>query len=312
MTCLSSLPTEILDEVVRYLDSKSMVRFCRAIPQLNEYADTLVNVGTSLKVPLSSLWPRLIIYRNPTDLIFIEKNEKLITRLGTLVSRFNGLTTFIGTFDGENIARVCAMASTTIDIYVNFLVDKDEVCLWAEQVRLQNKRVNHLILDRADRSNLGPAIISQAIVDCNPRKLSCGSTEVVLADLVNCSRLRSLQLDYKLGLTEGLMLSSILVQLVELRELDLKCMDSKIVLDVVKAFPKMKIRKARFEINADGEYSWDDEKDPIYLGEDEVELARLLREAQFVFKGKNRFRSLLVDDKEDREWENGYWYFQPK
>ncbi|KAJ3277595.1 hypothetical protein HDU79_002368, partial [Rhizoclosmatium sp. JEL0117] len=178
-----SLPREILDEFILYLDSKSMVRFCRAIPQLNEYADTVFDVVKALNNRLSLFWPNLNIYREPKDLIFIPENEILVTRLGALVSQFNGVTNFIGTFGKERIPQVCAMASKTINLYMNFLIDKDQVCLWAEQVLFQRKQVRNLTMDCVDRSDVGISRITQAVIDCNPEQLFCESSDIELQDL---------------------------------------------------------------------------------------------------------------------------------
>ncbi|ORY37192.1 hypothetical protein BCR33DRAFT_721553 [Rhizoclosmatium globosum] len=308
-----SLPREILDELIFYLDSKSMVRFCRAIPQLNEYADTVFDVVKALNNRLSLFWPNLNIYREPKDLIFIAENEILVTRLGALVSQFNGVTNFIGTFGKERIPQVCAMASKTINLYMNFLIDKDQVCLWAEQVLLQRKQVRNLTMDCVDRSDVGISRITQAVIDCNPEQLFCESSDIELQDLNQCSRLRCLELIITEFNPEKLTLSSIILELKHLKELDLTCRDveKKQFLDVARVLAGTGIRKVRFELDesiVDFDPEWGIEKDPVYLGEEESELAAVLKSQGFVFIASVKLRNTSEHDEEEWYYELGFWH----
>ncbi|KAJ3280938.1 hypothetical protein HDU79_011217 [Rhizoclosmatium sp. JEL0117] len=202
-----------------------MVRFCRAIPQLNEYADAIFAVVKALNNRLSLFWPNLNIYREPRDLFFIPENEILVTRLGALVSRFNGQTNFNGTFRRERIPQVCAMASKTINLYMNFLVDKDQ----------------------------------------------------------------------------------------HLKELDLTCRDieKKQFLDVARVLAGTGIRKVRFELDESivdfDDPEWGIEKDPVYLGEEESELAAVLKSQGFVFRASVKLRNTSEHDPEEWYYELGFW-----
>ncbi|KAJ3286892.1 hypothetical protein HDU79_006141 [Rhizoclosmatium sp. JEL0117] len=309
-----SLPREILDGFVRYLDSKSMLRFCRAVPQLNEYADTVFDVVEALDNRPSLFWPDLNIYREPRDLFFIPENEILVTRLGALVSRFNGVTDFIGTFGKERIPQVCAMASKTINLYMNFLLDKDQVCLWAEQVLLQRKHVRRLALDCVDRSNIGISRFTQAVTDCNPEELFCESSDIELKHLNQCSRFRCLTLVITECNPEKLALSSIILELHHLKELDLKCRDveKKQFLDVSRILTGTGICKVRFELEESiedfNDPEWGEEKIPVYLGDNELELAAVLKSQGFSFRASLKLRNTDEDDPEEWYYELGFWH----
>ncbi|KAJ3080649.1 hypothetical protein HDU99_007815 [Rhizoclosmatium hyalinum] len=289
-----------------------MVRFCRAIPQLNEYADIVFDVVKALNNRLSLFWPNLNIYREPKDLIFIAENEILVTRLGALVYQFNGVTNFIGTFGKERIPQVCAMASKTINLYMNFLIDKDQVCLWAQQVLLQRKQVRNLTMACVDRSDIGISRITQAVIDCNPERLFCESSDIELQDLNQCSRLRCLELIITEFNPEKLALSSIILELKHLKELDLTCRDieKKQFLDVARVLAGTGIRKVRFELDESiidfDDPEWGTEKDPVYLGEEESELAAVLKSQGFVFRASVKLRNTSKHNAEEY-YELGFW-----
>ncbi|ORY37188.1 hypothetical protein BCR33DRAFT_769845 [Rhizoclosmatium globosum] len=142
------------------------------------------------------------------------------------------------------------MASKTINLYMNFLIDKDQICLWAEQVLLQRKQVRHLTMACVDRSDIGISRITQAVIDCNPEQLFCESSDIELQDLIRCSRLQCLKLIITEFNPEKLALSLIILELLHLKELDLKCGDTekRQFLDVARILAGTGIRKVRFEL----------------------------------------------------------------
>ncbi|KAJ3067401.1 hypothetical protein HDU99_003539 [Rhizoclosmatium hyalinum] len=198
------------------------------------------------------------------------------------------------------------MASKTINLYMNFLIDKDQVCLWAEQVLLQRKHVRRLVLDCVDRSNIGISRITQAVIDCNPEELFCESSDIELKHLNQCSRFRCLKLVITECNPEKLALSSIILELHHLKELDLKCRDveKKQFLDVSRILTGTGICKVRFELEESiedfNDPEWGEEKIPVYLGDNELELAAVLKSQGFSFRASLKLRNTDEDDPE--EW----------
>ncbi|ORY21033.1 hypothetical protein BCR33DRAFT_862295 [Rhizoclosmatium globosum] len=309
------LPREILDEVVRYLGSKSMLRFCRAIPQLNEYAEVLFDAATALKnttYSISLFWPTFALWSSCSDQIF--RNDVALTRLGALIQRFNGTTSIDGgTFPGHRISQLCSITSKNISLYTRFLKDKNEVRLWADQVVLHKKVVVCLELYHVYLSNLSLSEITDSVVDLNPIELVCEANEVILSSLEVCTRLRKLQLvKYDVKAETRLRnppLSAILPRLQNLREFELKCGKKEVFLDIAMVLPITKIWKVRFEFFDERKriYNYAIRR-PTYLGDEEKDLAGLLVKAGFVYKPVSWERSLDEDEMEKWKPIGGFWY----
>ncbi|KAJ3042381.1 hypothetical protein HDU99_010041, partial [Rhizoclosmatium hyalinum] len=145
-------------------------------------------------------------------------------------------------------------------------------------------------------------------------ELFCESSDIELKHLNQCSRLRCLTLVITEFNPEKLALSSIILELHYLKELDLKCRDveKKQFLNVAPILAGTGIRKVRFELEESIEEfndpEWGEEKVPVYLGEEESELAVVLKCQGFVFRASVKLRNTDEDDPEEWYYELGFWY----
>ncbi|KAJ3286893.1 hypothetical protein HDU79_006142 [Rhizoclosmatium sp. JEL0117] len=295
-----TLPRELLDELVSYLDSKSMLRFCRAIPQLTDYADIVSDVARTLNERLSFIWPNLFIFITNRE-AFDESHRPLITRLSALVTRFNG-NTILRDFEPAKIAQVCTMASQNIDLTIRI---PDVAALWVEQLRIQRKLVHRL-----DLQSFPPRIIA-VVPDLNPEELRCSSKDILLEDLKSCTRLRRLELELLTGSSNALVLSAILVQLPNLRVLELTSADKKSFIGVTQALPATNIHRVRYEYNPaiENEDMWGaEEEDSYYIGDEENEFVDLFSKASFVFKAVVMKRNTSEFVKKEWIEEEGFWH----
>ncbi|KAJ3029572.1 UNVERIFIED_CONTAM: hypothetical protein HDU68_011786 [Siphonaria sp. JEL0065] len=54
---LESIATEVLDQVVPFLDPKSLLTLCHALPRLKHISEAIYNIGSIFKMSLEYLWP---------------------------------------------------------------------------------------------------------------------------------------------------------------------------------------------------------------------------------------------------------------
>ncbi|ORY37200.1 hypothetical protein BCR33DRAFT_721565 [Rhizoclosmatium globosum] len=141
MVSLLTFPQELLDEIVRRLDAASVVRFCRAVPQLNHIAETIVGTGQLLRLKISRTWPNLIITSDSAPRFASEIYEEEVKDLTTLVTRFHGYTKlYVGDLEQtKHIPAFCALASQNIQI--DGQLNSENIRVWADHIVANKKRV---------------------------------------------------------------------------------------------------------------------------------------------------------------------------
>ncbi|KAJ3068144.1 hypothetical protein HDU99_003283, partial [Rhizoclosmatium hyalinum] len=137
---IEMLPQELLDEIVRYLrEGKDMIRFCRAIPALNEYASTLYTVGglhPQKRPPLRDLWPNCL---NQGILI----DNKVLKAYTSLLDRFNGYTELSGVHISD-IATQSKHSSRNLLLRLSPRYVSSHLIEWGKVVTMHQKKVIHL------------------------------------------------------------------------------------------------------------------------------------------------------------------------
>ncbi|KAJ3063654.1 hypothetical protein HDU99_004740, partial [Rhizoclosmatium hyalinum] len=190
---ICSLPRELLDKINGFLDAASMMRFCRAIPQLNDHATIVFNAGCSLKAPLNSLWPHFQ-YQSIPATSYVPKEYF------AMLSRFNG-TTVVNPWtvlEAHEIKLMCSQVSRSLSFSDCMPNDPSELLEWSKQIVYYRKRVQNLTLRCIRYPTSIMECISQAIVDLNPSILNLKGFigHEVSEKLSMCTRLRYLTIEY--------------------------------------------------------------------------------------------------------------------
>ncbi|ORY37189.1 hypothetical protein BCR33DRAFT_742293 [Rhizoclosmatium globosum] len=106
-------------------------------------------------------------------------------------------------------------------------------------------------------------------------------------------------------------LSAILVQLPNLRVLELTSADKKSFIGVTQALPATNIHRVRYEYNPaiENEDMWGaEEEDSYYIGDEENEFVDLFSKASFVFKAVVMKRNTSEFVKKEWIEEEGFWH----
>ncbi|KAJ3293451.1 hypothetical protein HDU79_000328 [Rhizoclosmatium sp. JEL0117] len=137
---IEMLPQELLDEIVSYLrEGKDMIRFCRAIPALNEYASTLYSVGglhPQKRLALTDLWPNCL-----KQGILID--NKVVKAYTSLLDRFNGYTELSGVHISD-IATQSKHSSRNLLLRLSPRYVSSHLIECGKFVTLHQKKVIHL------------------------------------------------------------------------------------------------------------------------------------------------------------------------
>ncbi|ORY37228.1 hypothetical protein BCR33DRAFT_789806 [Rhizoclosmatium globosum] len=115
VTSICSLPVELLDEILKHLTTHDMIRFCRVMPVLTEYVDIIVKAGKLLNSTSGMYsWPDMKLSKRTIPILL--QHKKAIAALGTLISRFNGVTRFeiAEDFPLDQIQMFCDVSSRNV------------------------------------------------------------------------------------------------------------------------------------------------------------------------------------------------------
>ncbi|ORY37193.1 hypothetical protein BCR33DRAFT_721554 [Rhizoclosmatium globosum] len=214
------LPTEILCQVIPYLDPTSLLRFCRAVPRLNEYADTLYKTGIVTKLyktgfairhPPTSIWPNVAINLHSSD------SEILIRQTPQgywdLMHQFGGSTiieskphhsfnvvTAKGIQHQHDVSQRCSLVSRKISLRIHYSYQIAYIfSFWAKLMLLHEKDVVSFSYIDLHFQPLGPATSAQmqkSLIDLNPQKMECAAQDTLIDVMPKCTRLRQLSLTY--------------------------------------------------------------------------------------------------------------------
>ncbi|ORY53438.1 hypothetical protein BCR33DRAFT_801005 [Rhizoclosmatium globosum] len=131
---LSTLPREILDRIVPYLGSNSIIPLCHALPQLKHLSTAIHDVRVAFKLHTSDVWPDFYFPRS-TEEVSMQSLEITATnttqcqpldiplrhafkvfRLSSLLSKYGGSATILpGT--PQQLSNIVSLLPTTISIH---------------------------------------------------------------------------------------------------------------------------------------------------------------------------------------------------
>ncbi|ORY37190.1 hypothetical protein BCR33DRAFT_854787 [Rhizoclosmatium globosum] len=191
---LQTLPPEILSQMIPYLDSVSLLRFCRAVPRLNEYADALYKTSVATSLPLKNIWPNVTL-----DLLHSASPSILRDipfSFWDLMNQFGGSTIVSSTlsmhynFPGilveeleHKIDRCLSMVSKNVSLIIDHQYP-GELRLWANILLRSNKILQTIYYHNHSRKLSAITDISaemkQSLIDLNPRRLYCAAQDSLL------------------------------------------------------------------------------------------------------------------------------------
>ncbi|KAJ3288736.1 hypothetical protein HDU79_004626, partial [Rhizoclosmatium sp. JEL0117] len=177
MTVISifSLPVELLDEILKHLTTHDMIRFCRVMPVLTEYVDIIVKAGKLLNSTSGIYsWPDMKLSKRTIPILL--QHKKAIAALGTLISRFNGVSRFeiAEDFPLDQIETFCDVSSRNVCLMFGAW-GPIALSEWSKLVSSAGKNVVGIHLGPM-RKNTKADVIEQvrlALDTLNPSEITC-------------------------------------------------------------------------------------------------------------------------------------------
>ncbi|ORY34539.1 hypothetical protein BCR33DRAFT_722687 [Rhizoclosmatium globosum] len=195
MVSLLTFPQELLDEIVRRLDAASVVRFCRAVPQLNHIAETIVGTGQLLRLKISRTWPNLIITSDSAPRFASEIYEEEVKDLTTLL--------YVGDLEQtKHIPAFCALASQNIQI--DGQLNSENIRVWADHIFLQLVRQTISWVESTAEALASLEIMSDSLARIDPFAIIFHGSTWALANLKLQSCRQMHTLTFRLMATECL------------------------------------------------------------------------------------------------------------
>ncbi|KAJ3296554.1 hypothetical protein HDU79_006391 [Rhizoclosmatium sp. JEL0117] len=127
---LATLPPEILNHIVTLMDSKYIMPFCQAVPQLKHISQAIYDVGKAFKMKLNMIWPEFWFpvewieddfyksrFRPGNPIPISGKNLVSISKLTHLLSRYGGVAKVqMSTLD--YLEHVMPLLPNVVDVYI--------------------------------------------------------------------------------------------------------------------------------------------------------------------------------------------------
>ncbi|KAJ3028369.1 UNVERIFIED_CONTAM: hypothetical protein HDU68_001835 [Siphonaria sp. JEL0065] len=129
---LQSLPQELLDQIASYMDSKSILPLCHAVPSLKHISKAIFDVGATFIMPIDWLWPEFqlpVQFHDVPDQLGIKRLP--LSPLGLTSARnrwkVETLLNLITQYDG--VAKVQIHSFEYFDSIVDLLPNTIDLCI---------------------------------------------------------------------------------------------------------------------------------------------------------------------------------------
>ncbi|ORY52598.1 hypothetical protein BCR33DRAFT_711871 [Rhizoclosmatium globosum] len=121
-----NLPNELWDAIVPYVEAKTLIALCHALPQLRHISKAIYDVGSCLRLKVDRLWPVFwvpVIKRDEdgrtlAPVIIPTQHQNKIRILSSMLSRYNGAARVL-IYSVPYIRTLTPLLPKTIELYLD-------------------------------------------------------------------------------------------------------------------------------------------------------------------------------------------------
>ncbi|KAI9349093.1 hypothetical protein BDR26DRAFT_930758 [Obelidium mucronatum] len=302
---LLSLPQELLDVIVSYLQARDLVSFCQAVPALRRTVTVLCNVAKlfgHIGRHLHMVWPNASIWTLPA--ILTDNDVANISAFGSLMSRYDKAVSFNVNptlASNQNLIHVAKLLGSTISFDFH-RVEVEDICRLAQELKYKTIEKFSWERDYDDPFTVEElSKIKTALVEFNPRCITVwAGVKAILETLPKCNRLQCLNVDFvscgwfDLEYDQDESLFNFLEKCLALRELTFTFPFHDALMAVFQVLSRTSIKK--FTIAYMGQ-----NEDDGHYGTTKEQMDSLLRNVGFLLKGIQGVNRVYVKEQECKQ-----------